>query len=90
VTPVAIASVDVTAAPVSRLVRAFLNVFCFALAGYALLGRSFAYLGLPIHPRTVTRSDYPSSSDYPSKRPSGHGERQDSPIPLPDFRRSRC
>ena len=55
------------------------QVFCFALAGYALLGKSFAYLGLPIHPRTVARSD------YPSKRPSGHGERQDSPIPLPDF-----
>src|SRR3981081_1512186 len=43
----AIGSVDVTSVPVSRLVRAFLNVFCFTLAGYALLGRSFAYLGFP-------------------------------------------
>ena len=43
----AIASVDVTSVPVSRLVRAFLNLFCFALAGYAVLGRSFAYLGFP-------------------------------------------
>jgi hypothetical protein len=51
VTPVAIARVDVTSVPVSRLVRAFPNVFCFALAGYALLGKSCAYLGLPIHPR---------------------------------------
>jgi hypothetical protein len=36
-------------APVStpRLVRVFLGFFCFVLAGYATLGKEFAYLGFP-------------------------------------------
>jgi hypothetical protein len=42
-----IARID--AAPVStpRIVRVFLNFFCFVLAGYVLLGKNFAYLGFP-------------------------------------------
>jgi hypothetical protein len=42
-----IARID--AAPVStpRILRVFLNFFCFVLAGYVLLGRNFAYLGFP-------------------------------------------
>jgi hypothetical protein len=30
-----------------RLVRLFMGFFCFLLAGYALLGKDFAYLGFP-------------------------------------------
>lgn len=31
----------------SRLVRIFLGFFCFVLAGYAIFGKDFAYLGFP-------------------------------------------
>ena len=46
-TAMATARVDATSELVPRLVRIFLNVFCCTLAGYVLLGRSFAYLGFP-------------------------------------------
>jgi hypothetical protein len=33
--------------PMPRLVRGYLSLLCFILAGYLLLGRAFAYLGFP-------------------------------------------
>ena len=33
--------------PMPRLVRGYLSLLCFVLAGYLLLGRAFAYLGFP-------------------------------------------
>lgn len=39
--------VAVAPVPVPRVVSFFLSFFCLVLAGYALLGRSFAYLGVP-------------------------------------------
>jgi hypothetical protein len=33
--------------PMPRVVRGYLSLLCFVLAGYLLLGRAFAYLGFP-------------------------------------------
>lgn len=42
-----IARIDASPAPMPRLVRVFLGFFCVVLAGYAVFGRDFAYLGFP-------------------------------------------
>jgi hypothetical protein len=44
---VTISRVGAASVPVPLVVSFFLSFFCFVLAGYAILGRSFAYLGVP-------------------------------------------
>jgi len=44
---VTLSRVGAAPVPVPRVASLFLSFFCLVLAGYAILGRSFAYLGVP-------------------------------------------
>ncbi|MBS0525878.1 MAG: O-antigen ligase family protein [Proteobacteria bacterium] len=46
-TAMATSRTDSALVPAPRLVRVFLHFFCFVLAGYAVFGKDFAYLGFP-------------------------------------------